>query len=140
MPRKPGLTQTDISAWVGEPAFARSRSYGERLIDQRRTGLVLKARCQGSSAQPYRVAATLGPSGGIAASTCSCPVGGRCKHVAALLLAWLAAPDAFLVQVARGAKTALGARGQPWLPRAQVAILCPRQVATVRGAYDQRDV
>ncbi len=96
MQPKPRLTQTDIRAWVGEPAFARSRSYSGRLLDQRRTGLALKARCQGSSAQPYRVTATLGPSGGIAASTCNCPVGGRCKHVAALLLAWLAAPDAFL--------------------------------------------
>jgi hypothetical protein len=52
--------------------------------------LRIALRCVGSAAQPYRVTATLTTSGGIAASTGSCPVGGRCKHVAALLLAWLA--------------------------------------------------
>jgi uncharacterized Zn finger protein len=86
----------DVLAWVGETSLARGRPYVARMLDQRRTGLELKARCVGSAAQPYRVTADLTTSGGVAASTCSCPVGGRCKHVAALLLAWLAEPDAFL--------------------------------------------
>lgn len=39
--------------------------------------------------------AALGP-GGIISGDCSCPVGsGRCKHVAALLLAWLCRPEEF---------------------------------------------
>ncbi|NTU85764.1 MAG: hypothetical protein HGA45_41620, partial [Chloroflexales bacterium] len=96
MPREVGLSMAAILTWVGETSLARGRPYVDRLLDQRRTGLELKARCQGSAAEPYRVTATLTASGGIAASTCSCPVGGRCKHVAALLLAWLAEPDAFL--------------------------------------------
>lgn len=90
------MTKVDILAWVGETSLARGRPYVDRLLDQRRIGLELKARCVGSAAQPYRVTATLTTSGSIAASTCSCPVGGRCKHVAALLLAWLAEPEAFL--------------------------------------------
>lgn len=96
MARETGLTMAAILAWVGETSLARGRPYVDRLLDQRRTGLELKARCVGSAAQPYRVTAALTANGGIAASTCSCPVGGRCKHVVALLLAWLAEPDAFL--------------------------------------------
>jgi uncharacterized Zn finger protein len=96
MARESNLTMAEILAWVGETSFSRGQPYVARLLDQRRTGLELKARCVGRAAQPYRVTATLTASGGIALSTCSCPVGGRCKHVAALLLAWLAEPDAFL--------------------------------------------
>jgi hypothetical protein len=96
MARETGLTTATVLAWVGETSLARGRPYMGRLLDPRRTGLELKARCVGSAAQPYRVTATLTAGGSVAASTCSCPVGGRCKHVAALLLAWLAAPDAFL--------------------------------------------
>jgi hypothetical protein len=40
------------------------------------------------------VEATLGPKG-IVADDCSCPIGGRCKHVAALLYTWIDDPDAF---------------------------------------------
>lgn len=96
MEREPALTMADILAWVGETSLARGRPYVARLLDQRRTGPELKARCVGTTAQPYRVTATVSTSGGITASSCSCPVGGQCKHVAALLLAWLAEPDAFL--------------------------------------------
>jgi hypothetical protein len=95
MARETGLTVAAIAAWVGETSFSRGRPYIARLLDQRRTGPELKARCVGSAAQPYRVTATLTASGGIAGSTCSCPVGGRCKHIAALLMAWIAEPDAF---------------------------------------------
>jgi hypothetical protein len=96
MPGEKSLTLAAVGAWVGETSLARGRPYVARLLDQRRTGSELKARCVGSAAQPYRVTATLTTSGVVAASTCSCPVGGRCKHIAALLLAWLAEPDAFL--------------------------------------------
>lgn len=96
MTREASLTKADILAWVGETSLARGRPYLSRLLDLRRTGVELKARCVGSATQPYRVAARLNASGGIAASSCSCPVGGRCKHVAALLLAWISEPEAFL--------------------------------------------
>jgi hypothetical protein len=54
------------------------------------------AQCLGSSAAAYRLEAALS-SHGLASAECSCPVGfaGRCKHIAALLLAWLDAPAAF---------------------------------------------
>ena len=46
--------------------------------------------------QPYRLHVAFGTDG-IDEAHCSCPVGGggRCKHVGALLLAWLERPDAF---------------------------------------------
>jgi hypothetical protein len=47
-----------VLAWVGETSLARGRPYVGRLLDQRRTGPELKARCAGSAAQPYRVTAS----------------------------------------------------------------------------------
>lgn len=94
-----GLDQAAIRAWVGDASFERGRSYAraDAVFNLYRQGTTLKALCQGSLPQPYRVQATLGP-GGVAAAQCSCPVGGdgRCKHVAALLLAWLDDPARFV--------------------------------------------
>ena len=94
-----GLDQAAIRAWVGDASFERGRSYAraDAVFNPYRQGTTLKALCQGSLPQPYRVQATLGP-GGVAAAQCSCPVGsdGRCKHVAALLLAWLDDPARFV--------------------------------------------
>ena len=96
-PGMPSLSHQQIVDWTGETSIKRGTPYvNDALFDTRRTGLALKARCQGTAAHPYRVTATLGAQGGITRSTCSCPVGGRCKHVAALLLRWLRDPDAFL--------------------------------------------
>src|SRR5919199_1352033 len=92
----PTLSYEDIVAWTGETSIQRGSPYvGDAVFDTRRTGSTLKARCQGTAAQPYRVTATIGARG-VTQSTCSCPVGGRCKHVAALLLRWLRDPAAFV--------------------------------------------
>ena len=86
------LDQAAIRAWVGDASFERGRSYAraDAVFNPYHQSTTLKALCQGSLPQPYRVQAPLGPDG-VAAAHCSCPVGGsgRCKHVAALLLAWL---------------------------------------------------
>ena len=97
MTPKPTLTEADIHRWTGETFFRRGEAYFHEgaILYPRRQGNTLKARCQGSDYEPYRVEVTLGP-GGITAGDCSCPVGsGHCKHVAALLLTWLHDPDAF---------------------------------------------
>src|SRR2546429_447885 len=57
-----------------------------------------------SQRSPYRVEATLCPTGGKSARTladtfCSCPRGGFCKHLVALLLIWLHEPESFVVRV-----------------------------------------
>lgn len=91
----PPITAADVAAWVGEASLRRAQPYvGDSLFDTRRSERTLKARCQGSAVQPYRVAVTFGERG-IASDTCSCPVGSHCKHVAAVLLAWIDDPDLF---------------------------------------------
>jgi uncharacterized Zn finger protein len=80
-------TDDDIRTWVGDQSFSRGQRYHRQkaITNPRRQGDTLKAHCFGSAPQPYRVAVTLGKSG-IISDRCSCPIGGRCKHVAALLL------------------------------------------------------
>ncbi len=95
----PELTESDVRRWTDERSFGRGRGYfrGGYILNPRRQGDTLEARCQGSRPQPYRVEITLGPDG-ITSGECSCPVGagGHCKHGVALLLTWLHQPDAFL--------------------------------------------
>jgi len=95
----PRPTAAEIRRWVGEASFERGQRYFQQgnIFNPRRQEQALKARCLGSSPQPYYVEVALGPKG-IAAGDCSCPVGagGHCKHAAALLLTWLHDPQAFL--------------------------------------------
>lgn len=89
------LTHADIQRWVGSASFQKGMPYFSRgaIYDTRLQGQTLKAHCRGSQAASYTLQATLSPAG-IASTNCSCPVGagGRCKHVAALLLTWVDAP------------------------------------------------
>ncbi len=94
----PAMSEGTISDWVGSRSFQRGHSYfkGEAILDPCLQGNTLKAWCQGSRPQPYRLWVA-GSAEGIKEAHCSCPVGGggRCKHVGALLLTWLHHPDAF---------------------------------------------
>ncbi len=96
----PAVSEETISDWVSSRSFQLGRSYfeNEAIFDLRRQGRSLKARCQGSMPQPYRLGVAFGAEG-IEEANCSCPVGdgGHCKHVGALLLTWLDQPDAFRV-------------------------------------------
>ena len=92
------VSEETILAWVGSRSAQLGRSYFENdaVFDLRRQGNSLKAGCQGSMPQPYRLRVAF-DADGIEEADCSCPVGGsgHCKHVGALLLAWLEQPDAF---------------------------------------------
>ena len=94
----PTVNEGAISDWVSSRSFQRGRSYFKRgaILEPRRQDNTLKAWCQGSRPQPYRLWVAYGTQG-IKEADCSCPVGGggRCKHVAALLLTWLDDPDSF---------------------------------------------
>ena len=94
----PAVNEGAISDWVGSRSFQRGRSYFKRgdILEPRLQGNTLKAWCQGSRPQPYRLWVAYGTEG-IKKADCSCPVGGggHCKHVAALLLTWLDDPDSF---------------------------------------------
>ncbi|HLE80549.1 MAG TPA: SWIM zinc finger family protein, partial [Dehalococcoidia bacterium] len=94
----PKISTQDIRHWVDGQSFQRGQQYFRdgAVLDHRRRGMKLKALCEGSLPSPYRVEADF-DSQGITAAHCSCPVGasGRCKHVAALLLAWEHYPEEF---------------------------------------------
>ena len=94
----PTVGEEAISDWVGSRSFERGRSYfnSGAILEPRLQGNTLKAWCQGSRPQPYHLWIAYGAEG-IKEADCSCPVGGggRCKHVAALLLAWSDQPDSF---------------------------------------------
>lgn len=89
------IADDEIRRVVGGGAFERGRAYA---VQHRATvegwdavsGL-LDGRVRGSSSAVYRteVRLTPHPDGGrrIASTICSCPIGGDCKHVVALLLA-----------------------------------------------------
>ncbi len=94
----PHLTQANIRDWVGSASLNKGQAYFHqgRIVDPRRRGMTLKAKCLGTSFPSYRVEVHLSPER-IESAFCSCPVGGGgyCKHVAALLLTWLEDSDAF---------------------------------------------
>jgi uncharacterized Zn finger protein len=112
----PDLTVREIQDWVGSASFSKGENYfyQEAIIEPRRQGMTLKASCLGSSAPSYRVQATLDEDG-IAEAECPCPVGagGHCKHVAALLLAWVYDPETFEESVE--VETSLELRSKPEL-------------------------
>lgn len=94
----PRCTESQIRRCLGERSLRLGREYladGAVSDTTLREGKI-QAKVQGTASRPYRVWITFGPDG-IAAANCSCPVGdgGRCKHAAAVLLAWLDDPDSF---------------------------------------------
>jgi uncharacterized Zn finger protein len=95
----PTITEGDIRNLVGEGSFQRGQKYfrDDRIFDTRRVGMTLKAKCEGSRSTPYRVEVTFKDIG-IEATDCSCPIGGYCKHVVALLLTWVAELEEFIEQ------------------------------------------
>ena len=97
MSTQPTLTEADIRAIVDSGSWTRGRSYynSGRLIHPQREGDVLRGESVGSAMRPYRVEATV-TGDGIQRTSCSCPLGGSCKHVVALLLTFVHQPEAFL--------------------------------------------
>ena len=94
----PTLTESDIRRHTDPRSFQRGTNYYHHgaIRNAVRQGDELRADCQGSQYQPYRVTVTLDESG-ITQYRCSCPRGGFCKHIVALLLTWVHEPDAFHV-------------------------------------------
>ena len=81
-----------IEQWVDAKSYERALRYHRdgAVFNGRREGRTISASCEGSQGGPYQVQVALDSKGGVKSADCSCPVGegGRCKHVAALLLAW----------------------------------------------------
>lgn len=99
MDKKFGLTKQYVQEYVGAASFQKGEDYEvNRTVSQGKfKHQLLTALCQGHEFDPYRVEIILGDKG-IRQSYCSCPVGagGKCKHVAAVLLTWIDEPDAFM--------------------------------------------
>lgn len=95
----PTLQESDIERLVGRRNVRRGWEYYDdgALVETFRQESLLKATCIGSSRDPYFVQARFTDNNEME-SRCSCPVGqsGNCKHVAALLIAWMERPQAFL--------------------------------------------
>lgn len=92
------LTERAVRAHVGARNLDRAYTYHVwgAIHAARAQGHTLSARCEGRDGDVWRVCVTLDASG-VAAARCSCPVGddGACKHVGALLLAWIHRRDEF---------------------------------------------
>ncbi|MBW3625792.1 MAG: SWIM zinc finger family protein, partial [Armatimonadetes bacterium] len=96
------VSEADLRRWTDEGSISRGVGYfrSGHLFDPVLRGNTLRARCAGSSGGPYTLEATLVPetdSGTepLAHWECNCPRGGFCKHLVALLLAWIRTPEAF---------------------------------------------
>lgn len=99
------LSEADIQARTDSASYSKGYSYylNNAIFEPTLRESVLKALCGGSSGGPYSVEATLVPvsetgSNRVASFGCSCPRGGFCKHIVALLLTWLHHPERFAVR------------------------------------------
>lgn len=88
----PKLTESIIQALATPESFQRGREYYEAgaIFNAALQGDVLLGECEGNSAPSYQVRVQF-DSAGIREAECTCPYewGGYCKHVVALLLAYL---------------------------------------------------
>jgi len=96
----PKLTEAIIRKLANEQSFSRGKSYydKEAITEPLRQGMNLRGQCEGSDYEPYDISVTLDKDG-VADMSCSCPYdwGGACKHIVALLLAYLNEPESFHV-------------------------------------------
>lgn len=93
------LTINQVRSRANDNSFQRGQSYyhNDALTDLARRGNDIEAFCQGSEVRPYRVSATLDDKGIVSTScTCEYAFGGDCKHIVALLLAYVAEPESFV--------------------------------------------
>src|SRR6266581_2341091 len=99
------LSEADIQASTDDASFRKGYDYylNHAIVEPTLSEPVLRAFCHSSSGSPYHVEATLLPAGDksahkLASAGCSCPRGGFCKHLVALLLIWLHQPERFVVR------------------------------------------
>ena len=99
------LSEADLQAYSDEASFQKGYDYylHHAIVEPTLSESVLRAFCHGSGLSPYRVEATLLPAAEksahkLASAACSCPRGGFCKHLVALLLTWIHLPERFVVR------------------------------------------
>ena len=99
------LTEADLQSYTNNSSFSNGRSYyhNGQVFETTLREATLKALCQGSDSEPYSVKATLVPleekgSQKLSEYACSCPRGGFCKHIVALLFNWINKPQDFVIR------------------------------------------
>ena len=103
------LTEEMIRGRANDQSFEKGQSYyrsGAIFNPTQQVvagGVILTARCEGSSAPSYRLRAEL-DAGGVRSADCTCPYdwGGDCKHIVALLLLYFHKQDEFSEQKGMG--------------------------------------
>ena len=93
---KISITEEHVRKLADGSSFMRGSDYyaSGNICNPIRQGKELRGECYGSRDQPYKVRAVL-KKGGIEDASCSCPRGGFCKHIVALLLKYAHEPDSF---------------------------------------------
>jgi SNF2 family DNA or RNA helicase len=91
MQQKDYLTTNKIANYVGSTFYHRGVRYFKenRVSGIELSGLEIAGLVKGSGCKVYRSVINSNGRGGIKSSSCSCPIGGGCKHIAALGLAFL---------------------------------------------------
>lgn len=99
MTKIPVFTEKMITSRIDARSVSRGRAYARNgaIVTPQVVGNLLKGQCYGSRSTPYRVSAEFDQNT-LTTANCTCPVGGGgyCKHVAALLFAWLDDSSQFL--------------------------------------------
>ncbi len=92
----PVITEKLIRRLASGESFQRGREYFQSgaVTNLTKRGDRLLADVEGSSYEPYRVEIIL-DAGGMASAECTCPYdwGGACKHIVAVLLAYINQPE-----------------------------------------------
>jgi superfamily II DNA or RNA helicase len=81
--------EKDVADWLGDWVVLKARAYLGAVEDLRVEADTLTAAVKGTRPRPYRVDIRFQPASAGNAQPrfyCSCPVGGHCKHAAAVLL------------------------------------------------------
>jgi uncharacterized Zn finger protein len=99
----PKITESMIRAGAGPESFHRGEEYYRdgAISNTVIQGTLLIGECAGTYAPYYRIHVELDEAG-IAEASCTCPYefGGYCKHIVALLLAYLHRPKSFAARKA----------------------------------------
>jgi uncharacterized Zn finger protein len=96
---KISLTEKQVRRLADDEAsYQRGVAYYESgaVCNPVRQGKELRGECYGSRDNPYRVQVVFNDRG-VESAACSCPRGGFCKHIVALLLKYVHEPDVFEV-------------------------------------------
>jgi hypothetical protein len=93
-------TLDELREYVGDKEYNKGKQYfnSEAVYDVALRGAVLRGKSHGQSGGPYRMEITLAPADAsepnlVADYSCTCPRGGFCKHIIALLLVWIRTPE-----------------------------------------------